>query len=493
MADIHDLLSRQRTLADFGEFALRSDRLDDVLREACRLVAAAMGTRSATVLEIEKDGSLLVRARVGRAENLAGTTRPPSPGAPSEADAIARQRPVVVREPGVAERASAPILLPGGEAFGLLEIESSEPRNFQDDDHQFLKTYATILGPVIDRLRKISELRSAELRFRLIVEQTLDYSIFLTDAENRIVEWLPGAEAAFGWTAEEAKGREGSLIFTEEDIEAGADREEIDAARRHGSTPDQRWHKRKDGSLVFIDGFVTALKAGDEVQGFMKIGRDMSDRRQAEERQRVLLGELQHRTRNILAVVKSIAWRTAAASRSVDEFSARFKRRLDALARVNAMLSQLDQNARITFDELIRTEIQAHGAEDGPGQQVTLDGPTGIRLRSSNVQTLALGIHELATNAVKYGGLSDPAGRLHVAWRLIPREGGGECLHVVWEETAPTRIDPTAIGRGGYGRELIERALPYQLRAATHYDMRPEGVRCTLTLPISTQTNEPET
>jgi two-component sensor histidine kinase len=113
------------------------------------------------------------------------------------------------------------------------------------------------------------------------------------------------------------------------------------------------------------------------------------------------------------------------------------------------------------------------------------------------VQTFALALHELATNALKYGALSQPEGRLEVTWSLVPGTGGERRLWVEWCESgvevavpegqpAGHAIDGTPVPlRQGYGRELIERALPYQLRAETNYELTPGGVRCSISVPVS--------
>ena len=233
---------------------------------------------------------------------------------------------------------------------------------------------------------------------------------------------------------------------------------------------------------------------GGELVRVVGVMEDVTDRRQWEETQQVLVAELQHRTRNLVVVVCSIADRTLSTSASLDAFQDRFRDRMGALGRVNALLSQLNERDRISFDELIRTELAGHGAidRDGYGPQVTLKGPKGVRLRSATVQTFALGLHELATNAVKYGALSRPEGRLLVRWNLVDGAGWERRLRVEWQESG-VPVAPLLDGspfRQGYGRELIERALPYQLGAETSYELTPEGVRCTITLPISTTHRE---
>lgn len=222
---------------------------------------------------------------------------------------------------------------------------------------------------------------------------------------------------------------------------------------------------------------------------------DVTERREWEERQKALVNELQHRTRNLIGVVRSVSDKTARASRDLADFRLRYRDRLDALARVQTLLSRLEDQDRVTFDTLIATELAA--MTDHP-DRVTLDGPEGIRLRSSTVQTLAMAIHELATNAVKYGALAQADGRLTIRWRFEPAQGAGQpWLHVDWRESNVTMPNPAGAGHGGgtpigtgQGRELIERALPYQLRARTSFRLEPDGVHCTISLPVSASTGE---
>ncbi len=206
----------------------------------------------------------------------------------------------------------------------------------------------------------------------------------------------------------------------------------------------------------------------------------------ADERLHLLVSELQHRTRNVMGVVRAMADRTGASSRNLADFRARFDARLAALSRVHGLLSRLGESDRLTFDALIGTQL---AAMDGGSGQVTLAGPAGVRLRTSGVQTLAMALHELATNAVKYGALGQPQARLEVRWRLVPsQEDGAPWLHIDWRERGVV-LPPH--GGSGQGRELIEQALPYQLQARTTFAIEPDGVHCTIALPVSTTMSAP--
>lgn len=338
-----------------------------------------------------------------------------------------------------------------------------------------------------------SDARPASLpddSYRLILESVRDYAIFTTDAEGLVETWPPGAESVFGWRAEDMIGRSAELTFVPEDRERGIPEQEMQQAREDGAAPNVRWHQRHDGRLVFIEGSMQLLKRADgSSHGFLKIGQDVTERRRMEQRQQVLVAELQHRTRNLMAVVQSIFNNTLRGSQSIDDLAATYQDRLAALARVQGLLSRLGDGARVTFDELIRTELSAIGALDerDGSARATIEGPAGVRLRSSTLQTLALALHELATNAGKYGALGDRGGNLHVRWALLP--GDRPRLRVEWIESGVAIPgDSDLAPRRGHGRDLIERALPYQLEAETRFEIGADGVRCTIELPVSQST-----
>ncbi|MGF7152203.1 PAS domain S-box-containing protein [Sphingomonas zeicaulis] len=324
---------------------------------------------------------------------------------------------------------------------------------------------------------------------RLILESVRDYAIFMTDADGLVQTWPPGAASVFGWTAEDMIGRSFELTFVPEDREQGIPQQEMEKALEIGATPNVRWHQRSDGERVFIEGSTQLLKRGEGSRhGFLKIGRDMTERRRMEQRQQVLVAELQHRTRNLMAVVQSIFNNTLRSSNTIADLAATYQDRLAALARVQGLLSRLKDGDRITFDELIRIELSAIGALaiGEAGSRATIEGPPGVRLRSSTVQTLALALHELATNAGKYGALSERGGHLHVRWSLPP---GDRSLRVEWTESGVAIPNlEAARERQGHGRQLIERALPYQLQAETSFEIGADGVRCTIVLPVSQST-----
>ena len=338
---------------------------------------------------------------------------------------------------------------------------------------QQLRDRASKLEAIIaDRVRELTE---SEQRFRRIVESATDYAIFTTDPGGIITDWLPGAEAVFGWRAEEAIGQPLAMTFVPEDRAAGDHEKEMAIAAREGVAPNVRWHLRKDGRRVFIEGSVVPLTSEDgRLRGYLKIGQDVTDRKATEQRQKLLLAELQHRVRNTLGVVRSIARRTAQNSRNVEEMSAHLEGRLDAFARVQAIVTRRPE-AGIDLAAMIEDELVAHAAREGTG--LTLDGPD-VTLAARPAETLSLAIHELATNAVKYGALSADGGHLEIRWRLA----GGR-LELDWTESRVEGVAAEPVSEG-FGLELLRRVVPYELAADTAVDFRPDGLRFTLSMPI---------
>ena len=198
----------------------------------------------------------------------------------------------------------------------------------------------------------------------------------------------------------------------------------------------------------------------------------------AEERQRLLLAELQHRVRNSLVVIRSIARRSAQTSTTIEEFSMHLDGRLNALARTQALVTS-DPEAGIDLEYLIVEELLAYHAREG--EQLHLSGPS-VALQPKPAETMALAVHELATNAVKFGALSSTEGRIEINW-YIDRSGGTPLLILDWIEKGGPPVQAPA--RRGFGSELLEQTLPFELKARTTLAFEPAGLRCLISIPVS--------
>jgi len=206
--------------------------------------------------------------------------------------------------------------------------------------------------------------------------------------------------------------------------------------------------------------------------------QDVDEQRRAEAQKSLLLAELQHRVKNILAVVRNIAARSLNSSQTLEEFSDSFSGRIDALARTQSLMANRGA-AGLHLDELLRDELAASLGWDN--EQAEISGPP-ILLKDKAAEALTLAIHELTTNAVKHGALAHSDGRLNVRWRIM-NTSGGERLAFEWRERG-VEMPGTKPPRTGFGRRLIERGLPYDLDATTGLEFTPHGVICTVELPL---------
>jgi two-component system CheB/CheR fusion protein len=197
----------------------------------------------------------------------------------------------------------------------------------------------------------------------------------------------------------------------------------------------------------------------------------------AEERQRLLLSELQHRVRNTLGVVRSIARRSAQTSETVEEYAMHLDGRLSAFARTQAFVTR-DPEAGVDLEYMVVEELLAYHAREG--EQLQVSGPS-IRLQPKPAETIALALHELATNAVKYGSLARTDGQVSVTWQ-IDRDAGAPQLVIDWAERNGPKVGEPA--RRGFGSELLERTLAFELKARTTLNFDPSGLHCKIAIPV---------
>ncbi|MCW8086139.1 PAS domain S-box protein [Sabulicella glaciei] len=351
--------------------------------------------------------------------------------------------------------------------------------------------FLVVTADLTERRKAEEALRLSEERVRQFAEASTNV-LWIRDAETLQWEFLsPAYEPIYGQSRAAALAGDtlhswAALVHPEDRDEALGALDRVRAGEH--VTLEYRIVRPSDGAVCWLRTTDFPIRDGEgRVVRIGGIGQDVTEAKATAARMEVLVAELQHRSRNILGLVQAMARQTRRDAASLDVFVERFDARLGALARANRLLSRLGAWDRITFDELLQTELQAHGAlgSEDRRRQVTLDGPPGVQLRSAMVQTFALALHELATNAVKHGALSHPEGRLAVRWWLDTKADDEKWLHVHWSEHGMPNAVPDAGERRGSGRELIERALPYQLGAEVNYELGPERVECRIALSIS--------
>jgi two-component system CheB/CheR fusion protein len=181
--------------------------------------------------------------------------------------------------------------------------------------------------------------------------------------------------------------------------------------------------------------------------------------------------DYQHQVKNLLAIIRSIAARSANNSVSLADFSSHFDGRLSALARTQKMLARAGA-FESDLEELVREELLAHAAD-----RAVVNGPA-VLLSQKAAEALGLALHELATNAVKFGALARAGGELAVTWRI-----DGAVLLLEWRESEVPAVDPQP-GHSGFGRDWIEQGLSYQLGAEARLQFLPGGMVCVMRLPL---------
>jgi two-component sensor histidine kinase len=203
----------------------------------------------------------------------------------------------------------------------------------------------------------------------------------------------------------------------------------------------------------------------------------LEERRRTEYRQRLLIRELHHRVKNTLATVQAVVGSTARSAGTIEEFYQAFTGRIVSLANTHTLLTEAFwQTAPLR--ELLEKELGPY--MDDSGERVILDGPT-INLASQIAVPIGMALHELTTNAAKYGALSAAAGCVRIIWD-VELNGGGRVLRLDWiEEGGPEAHPPQ---RRGFGSQLIERVLAVQLDAEVRSDFKPTGLRFTLRAPL---------
>lgn len=279
----------------------------------------------------------------------------------------------------------------------------------------------------------------------------------LSEAESRGHGWLAAVHA-----------NDRDQVMTAWHLGASTRSFEVECRIRHVESSEYRWFRGRATAVLDSVG---------NLSEWIGTFTDVDDLRKLQQRQEMLLAELQHRVRNILAVIRSVIGRTARSSNSVSEYALRLDGRLASLARTQIILTR-KPGAGAALETMIREELLAQAAQDA---QITLEGPE-LSLSAKPAEVLTLAVHELATNAVKYGALSHPDGSVRVRWE-IERRGEENWLRLAWIEVGgPGKGGPPQ--RRGFGTELIEQRVPYELDGEGTLEFLPGGVHCTITFPL---------
>lgn len=295
--------------------------------------------------------------------------------------------------------------------------------------------------------------RSRERLLDAILESAIEYAIISMDLDGLVTTWNEGARRILGWDEPEMIGQSATVIFTPQDRQAGIPQKEMASALAHGHGNDERWHIRKDGSLFWASGQMMALRSDDgAVEGFIKILRDRTEQRENEDRQRVLMHELSHRMKNTLAVVQAITSQSFRSAASLDDAAQSISARITAYSRAHDILLQQDWlgTSMATIVGATATNLGLDGSD-----RLKTCGPM-VELGPQAALAFSLVLHELVTNASKYGALSNQTGMVKVNW-AVQEQDGNELFRFSWQERdGPPLSHPEKIG---FGSRLITSSL----------------------------------
>jgi two-component system, chemotaxis family, CheB/CheR fusion protein len=296
--------------------------------------------------------------------------------------------------------------------------------------------------------------------------------IFIWDFDGGILEWNRGCEELYGFSTQEAVGkRKEQLLST---VVPGSSTEAMNErllATRHWDG--QLRQRAKDGRSLLVEARLD-LEEVDGRRLVLESTRDVTQREALQARQQLLLGELTHRVKNTLAVVRSIAHQTEVTSPTPAEFVERFSGRLAALANAHNLLVQSDwQGADLAA--LTRVQLKPYSTDGG--KRLQIEGPV-VSLPADLATPFGLVLHELATNAAKHGSLAQSKGTVSVTWQLSKANGQRD-LRLLWRESGGTA--PGKSPAAGLGSNLIENAIP---GAVVRREFQPKGLVCTIELAL---------
>ncbi|MSO67908.1 MAG: PAS domain S-box protein [Pseudolabrys sp.] len=339
--------------------------------------------------------------------------------------------------------------------------------------------------PMSATLRSQATLRERERRFRELLD-ALPAAVYTTDAEGRITYYND--------TAAELWGHRPTLGFSEwcgswklfwpdgtplphDECPMAIALKEDRAVRGLEAACE-----RPDGTRVPFIPYPTPLHdESGRLVGAVNMLVDITERKRAEEQQALLVRELHHRVRNTLATVQAIMGSTARSADTIEEFKTALIGRISALAKTHRLLTE--EIAAVAFGDLLHNELDAF--DDGSDGRITLNGPE-VYLSSNLAVSLGMAVHELTTNAAKYGSLSVVGGKVDVTWSTTI-EATRRTLDFDWVESSGPAVTPPK--RQGFGSRLLEFVLPGQIQATASIDYQRDGVQmhCSVPMPLEAQ------
>jgi PAS domain S-box-containing protein len=363
----------------------------------------------------------------------------------------------------------------------VLAVLNKTPRQWSDEDVAAVEAAAERTWAAIERANTESALRRSQARFRDFGAASSD-GLWIRSADTLGLEYAsPAMKTIYGdgVAALDPDVRAWAGLIVPEDRHLALQHLE-DLRSGKSVVQEFRIQQPVGGAFRWIRSTGFPLHGPDgQVERIAGISSDLTEAKLATERQAILVAELQHRVRNIMATTRSIFTRSGERAESVPDYVERMSGRLLALSRVQALITRGAERG-VDLASLVAEEVRARAAHD---DQYTLTG-VDVELSPKAAEVLNLAIHELATNALKHGALSAPSGTVAVTWALSDRSGAN-WLTLDWEESGGPPPGAEETLRRGFGSDLIEARIPYELGGSGHITFAPSGVRCRLEFPLT--------
>jgi len=313
-----------------------------------------------------------------------------------------------------------------------------------------------------------------------IVESSHD-AIVSKDLNGIITSWNRGAHIVFGYAPEEIIGRPVLTLIPED---RHAEEADIIARIRRGEKVEHydTVRRRKDGELIHVSLTISPIRdATGRILGASKIARDITEKVRAEHTQRLLMREVNHRSKNLLAVIEAMVRKTAS-STPPQELVTRVSQRLQALSAIQNLLVYADWRG---VD--LRTLVITQTAPYSTGRMVEVEGPP-LQLQPAAAQALGLAFHELASNASRHGSLSHAKGAVRVAWGLLDHDGR-QMLELSWREEQGPEV--TVPANTSFGTTILKRATEDALDGKVSIEYDAGGLRWSVLAPAKDMVGPP--
>lgn len=483
-ARLADRERQARILAELGQKALSNLKIDQFLTEACGALREAFACDYAKVLELDQEEDCLrIVAGVGWKSGLVGTACVETDRKSQGGYTLRENHAVLVSNFEDERRFEAPDLLVdhdvssgistlisvAGKPWGVLGLHDRKPDHFTENDLDVLQAVANIISMAVLQSQRENLLAQESLKLSLAL-RVAEMGVWVFDPETGSASWDLKLRAITGLSSKTAKPRaEDFMKRIHEDDKVRVEALLKETVERGALFETDFRFIKPDGEEIWLSGKGERLNNGDVIG----INADITERKRAEEQTQFMMRELDHRVKNLLAVILSICQITSKKSENVTDFTSSFTQRLTAIARTHSLLAQSRWRGT-NLRALLQEEVGAHGMDE----QVILEGPE-ISISPSSAQALSMLFHELTTNAIKYGSLSVPDGHLTVKWSRSPDIDGA--VNLVWtEREGPTVTKPKETG---FGTTVIDRIAGSQLGSEIKTKWKKSGLEISLDVP----------